>query len=312
MTQPSVHQLYKCLERVGKGSYGSVYKGVHLPTGNVVALKIIDLDTEDDDVAAIQSEVAFLTQLRDGPNITQYYGCYLDGPRVWIAMELAQGGSILSLMKASPNGCLEEKYVVVVSREVLDALRFLHKNNTIHRDLKAANVLVSGTGKVMLCDFGVSAVLSTSSSKRNTFIGTPYWMAPEVAKAATHSSYDTKADIWSVGIMLYEMIKGAPPNSHIMPEKVVQLIPTMKPPRLAEGEASKELREFSLLCLNEVPSERLTAEDLLKHKWITKSAKVPTTILKDLILRYDAWAKTGDGSAVDPQEPFPWEQCVFA
>src|SRR5882762_8292580 len=127
-SQPSVHQLYRRLETVGKGAYGSVHKGIHIPSGSVVALKIINLDTEDDDVVDIQREVALLTRLRDGPNITKYYGCHLDGPRVWIVMEFAQGGSVFSLMKASPECCLEEKYVVVIVREVLVGLNYLHKS----------------------------------------------------------------------------------------------------------------------------------------------------------------------------------------
>jgi serine/threonine protein kinase len=254
MTQPSVHELYQRLETVGKGSYGSVHKGIHRATGNVVALKIIDLDADDgDDVDSIQREVALLTQLRDGPNITKYYGCYLDGPRVWIVMELAQGGSVYSLMQSSPDNCLEEKYVVVIVREVLTGLNYLHKSNVIHRDIKAANVLISASGKVMICDFGVSALLATTNSKRNTFIGTPYWMAPEVAQPIP--AYDTKADIWSLGIMIYEMMKGSPPHFRVAHLKVIQMIPKVKPPRLAENEGSKDLRDFIPFTLTESPSD---------------------------------------------------------
>lgn len=253
MAPPSVHQLYRRLETVGKGAYGSVHKGLHIPTGNVVALKIINLDTEDDDVGDIQREVALLSQLRDAPNVTQYFGCYLDGPRVWIVMEYAQGGSVRTLMKACKDGVVEEKYVSVITREVLTGLSYLHKSNIIHRDLKAANILITAVGKVMICDFGVSALLVTASSKRNTLVGTPHWMAPEVAHA---SAYDTKADIWSLGIMIYEMIKGSAPNSHVLDQaKLLQLIPRMKPPRLLEGEGSKELREFVSQCLRESPGD---------------------------------------------------------
>jgi serine/threonine protein kinase len=166
----SVHQLYKRLETVGKGAYGSVHKGLDR-AGNIVALKIINLDIESDDVGDIQREVALLTQLRDAPNITKYFNCHMDGPRVWIVMEFAQGGSALALMKASKDGCLEEKYVNVIIREVLIALSYLHKVPVIHRDIKAANVLVTATGKVMICDFGVSALLTTAGSKRNTMTG---------------------------------------------------------------------------------------------------------------------------------------------
>ncbi|KZT11062.1 Pkinase-domain-containing protein [Laetiporus sulphureus 93-53] len=305
MPQPSVHQLYKRLETVGKGAYGSVHKGEEITTGNVVALKIINLDTEDDDVGDIQREVALLTQLRDAPNVTRYYGCFLDGPRVWIVMEYAQGGSVRTLMKACKDGVLEEKYVSVITREVLMGLSYLHKSAIIHRDLKAANILITAAGRVMICDFGVSALLVTASSKRNTLVGTPHWMAPEVANA---SAYDTKADIWSLGIMIYEMNKGSAPNSHVVDQaKLIQMIPRMKPPRLIEGEGSKELREFVSHCLRELPNDRLTADELSKTKWIKSIAKVPIMTLKDLILRYDAWQQSG-GSRASVAGRLPWEE----
>ena len=269
MSQPNVHQLFQRLETVGKGAYGSVHKGRHIPTGNVVALKIINLDTPDDDVADIQREVALLSQLRDAPNVTKYYGCYMDGPRVWIAMEFAQGGSVLSLMKASKDGCLEEKYVAVIIREVLVGLSYLHKVPVIHRDIKAANILVTSTGKVMICDFGVSALLATTSSKRNTLTGTPYWMAPEVVQSVP--AYDTKADIWSLGIMVYEMIKGTPPHSNLDKFQVMELIPRVKPPRLAENEGGKDVREFMSSCLKESPSEVLQSDSMF-FTWLIPSS----------------------------------------
>ncbi|KAI0758310.1 Pkinase-domain-containing protein [Irpex lacteus] len=304
-SQVSVHSLYRRLETIGKGAYGSVHKGLEISTDKVVALKIINLDTEDDDVGDIQREVALLTQLRDAPNVTQYYGCFMDGPRVWIVMEYAEGGSVRTLMKASKDGTIEEKYVATIIREVLYGLSYLHKSSIIHRDLKAANVLITASGSVKICDFGVSALLATASSKRNTLVGTPHWMAPEVAHA---SAYDTKADIWSLGIMIYEMIKGNVPNSHIMDQvKLIQMIPRMKPPRLIEGEGSKELREFVANCLRESPSDRLSAEDLLKTKYIKSTFKTPVTTLKELLVRYDAWLKSG-GTRASVADPMPWEQ----
>ncbi|TEB37578.1 Pkinase-domain-containing protein [Coprinellus micaceus] len=300
MSQPSVHQLYQRLETVGKGAYGSVSKGKHIPTGNVVALKIINLDTPDDDVDDIQREVALLTQLRDAPNVTKYYGCYMDGPRVWIVMEFANGGSVLSLMKASKDGCIEEKYVSIIIREVLIGLAYLHKVPVIHRDMKAANVLVTTMGKVMICDFGVSALLTTMSSKRNTLTGTPYWMAPEVIEGV--HAYDTKADIWSLGIMIYEMIKGVPPHSNLDKFAVMDLIPKAKPPRLAEVEASKDCRDFMSFCLKESPVERLPADELLKTKWIKNISKVPFSILRDLALRLQQ-----SGPRASMAGPLDWE-----
>jgi serine/threonine-protein kinase 24/25/MST4 len=250
----SFHELYRKVALAGKGAYGAVYKGIEVKTGNVVGLKVCNLDVEGgiEDAADIQREVALLTSMRDAPNVTQYYGCYMDGPRVWIVMEWAQGGSVRSLMKAN-DGIVEEKYIVIIIREVLIGLAYLHKQNIIHRDIKAANVLVASTGKVMICDFGVSALLSNSSSKRNTFIGTPYWMAPEVAMS--NPNYDTRADIWSLGIMIWEMLKGVPPHANLEFAKVLHLIPRAKAPRLVEGEGSKDMRDFVACCLTELPGD---------------------------------------------------------
>ena len=150
-------------------------------------------------------------------------------------------------MKACPTGIVQEKYIVVIVRELLLALSSLHKAGVIHRDIKAANVLITALGKVMLCDFGVSALLVTNQSKRNTLVGTPYWMAPEVAQPIP--AYDTKADIWSLGITIYEMITGSPPHANLDGLKVVQLIPRTKPPRLSDNQGSKDLRDFVVSSL---------------------------------------------------------------
>jgi serine/threonine protein kinase len=232
-----------------------VHRGIDILTGEVVALKIINLDTPDDDVEDIQREVALLSQLR-GPgtnNITKYYGCYLDGPHVWIVMDFASGGSVRTLMKSTKANIIEERYSVIIVRELLIALAYLHKSGVIHRDIKAANVLVTDQGRVMLCDFGVSALLPTTQSKRTTFVGTPYWMAPEVITSG--SLYDAKADVWSLGITLYEMATGSPPHSNQVEMRVLALIPSTKPPRLTENEGSKDMREFLAACLKELPGE---------------------------------------------------------
>lgn len=300
----NVHSLYRRLETVGKGAYGSVHKGIEIATNNVVALKIINLDTADDDVEDIQREVALLTHLRDAVNITKYYGCFMDGPRVWIVMEYAQGGSVRTLQKACPKNIVHERYILIITRELLLALSSLHKAGVIHRDIKAANVLITATGKVMLCDFGVSALLVTNQSKRNTLIGTPYWMAPEVAQPVPN--YDTKADIWSLGITLYEMATGSPPHSNLDGLKVVQLIPKTKPPRLAESEGSKDIREFVAACLKESPAERPSADELSRSKWI-KSSKAPVSVLKELLVQYDAWMQAG-GTRASIAGNLPWEE----
>ncbi|KAG8690884.1 hypothetical protein FRC11_008393 [Ceratobasidium sp. 423] len=317
----SVTQQYKKLECVGRGAYGSVHKGVFIPTGEVVALKIINLDGQDDDVEAIQKEVALLSALRgpDSTNITRYHGCWLEGPHVWIVMDFAQGGSVRTLAKAAPHNSIEERFTGIIMREVLQALAFLHRNNVIHRDLKAANVLISSDGRVMLCDFGVSALLATPHSKRSTFVGTPQWMAPEVILG---QPYDTKADIWGLGITLYEMVTGAPPHADQDHMRALMLIPKLKPPKLPDStDASKEMRDFMALCLRETPGDRLSAEELSKSKWI-KSSKGSVSVLKELLIRYESWTSKGGVraslaspfGALDPDEepqefsqPQQWE-----
>ncbi|EUC60277.1 STE/Ste20/YSK kinase [Rhizoctonia solani AG-3 Rhs1AP] len=307
----SVTQQYKKLECIGRGAYGSVHKGVFVPTGEVVALKIINLDGQDDDVEAIQKEVALLSTLRgtDSTNITRYHGCWLEGPHVWIVMDLAEGGSVRTLAKAAPNNSIEERFTGIIMREVLHALAFLHRNNVIHRDLKAANVLISSDGRVMLCDFGVSALLATPHSKRSTFVGTPQWMAPEVILG---QPYDTKADIWGLGITLYEMATGAPPHADQDHMRALMLIPKLKPPKLPDStDASKEMRDFMTLCLREIPGDRLSAEELSKSKWI-KSSKGSVSILKELLIRYESWTSKGGVrasltspfGALDPDEEY--------
>lgn len=237
-------------ELVGKGAYGGVYKGIHTPTGLVVALKVIDLDTPDDDIHDIQTEVALLSSIPHARkhNITLYHGSYLHGSELWIAMDFASGGSIRTLMK---SGTIEEKYVVLILREVLVALSFLHKQGIIHRDVKAANVLLTQSGKILLCDFGVAAHLQTNN-KRSTFIGTPLWMAPEVITDG--KLYDTKADIWSLGVTLYEIATGNPPYFGMEPLRACALIPRSQPAKLEGGTWSISMREFLSLCLQTDPA----------------------------------------------------------
>ncbi|WVF66644.1 hypothetical protein IAT40_001385 [Kwoniella sp. CBS 6097] len=307
-TQPKdIHpdKLYEKLEIVGKGAYGAVYKGKHIATGHVVALKIINLDTEDDDVGDIQKEISLLQQLMLGggsatgggggsgpvPNVTKYYGCLMEGPRVWIIMELAEGGSIRTLSRAQP---LKELHICLIMREVLQALAALHKNGVIHRDLKAANVLLTiSPPRILLCDFGVAALLQSSTSKRSTFVGTPYWMAPEVVTEGR--LYDSKADIWSLGITLLEMAYGEPPMSGQPAARAVMMLSDrkMRAPKLEGDHWSRDMREFVTGCLNEEPSDRLGAEELLKTKWIKQQAKTPLTVLNELINKYQAWKESG-------------------
>ncbi|TLD39289.1 pkinase domain-containing protein [Venturia nashicola] len=274
--------IYTKQNCIGGGSFGKVYKGVDKRTGQAVAIKVIDVENAEDEVDDIIQEISILSELHS-PYVTKYYGSYLKGSDLWIVMEFCAGGSCGDLMKP---GLIPEDYICIIIRELLMGLEYLHGDNKLHRDIKAANILLTANGQVKLADFGVSGQLSQTMTKKNTFVGTPFWMAPEVIK---QSGYDHKADIWSLGITALELANGEPPYSEIHPMKVLFLIPKNPPPQL-EGKFSDSFRTFVERCLRKEPRERPSAKELLKDPFMKRAKKYQ--YLTELIERHERWRIT--------------------
>nr|CDJ93460.1 Serine threonine protein kinase-related domain containing protein [Haemonchus contortus] len=227
----------------------------------------------------IIKEISIMQQC-DSKYVVKYYGSYFKNSDLWIVMEYCGAGSVSDIMRLRRK-TLTEREMSAVLRDTIEGLRYLHDLKKIHRDIKAGNILLNTEGQAKLADFGVAGQLTDTMAKRNTVIGTPFWMAPEVIEEI---GYDTKADIWSLGITAIEMAEGRPPYADIHPMRAIFMIPTKPPPTFKKpDEWSDEFNDFIKQCLVKKPDDRKTASQLVEHRFIANApgAEILQAIIKD-------------------------------
>uniref|UniRef100_A0A673M5R8 Mitogen-activated protein kinase kinase kinase kinase n=1 Tax=Sinocyclocheilus rhinocerous TaxID=307959 RepID=A0A673M5R8_9TELE len=260
---------YELIHRIGSGTYGDVFKARSIKTSVIAAIKVVKLDPGDD-ISSIQHEITMMKDCTH-KNIVAYFGSYLRNNKLWICMEFCGGGSLQDIYHVT--GPLKERQIAYVSRETLQGLHHLHEAGKMHRDIKGANILLTERGDVKLADFGVAAEINASVAKRKSFIGTPYWMAPEVAAVERKGGYNQLCDIWAVGITAIELAELQPPMFDLHPMRSLMLMSksSFQPPKLKDkNKWSTEFHNFIKMALTKSPRKRPTAEKLLQHAFVTQ------------------------------------------
>ncbi|KAH7659586.1 Non-specific serine/threonine protein kinase protein [Dioscorea alata] len=276
---------YRLLEEVGHGASATVYRAIYLPTNELLAVKCLDLDRCNSNLDDIRREAQTMS-LIEHPNIIRACCSFVVDSYLWVVMPFMAEGSCFHLMKIAYQDGFEESIIRSILKETLIALEYLHKHGHIHRDVKAGNILLDSSGRVKLGDFGVSACMFDKGDRqrlRNTFVGTPCWMAPEVLQP--ESGYDFKADIWSFGITALELAHGHAPFSKYPPMKILLMTLQNAPPGLdyeRDKKFSKSFKEVVAMCLVKDKTKRPTAEKLLKHSFF-KQAKPSELSLKSIL-----------------------------
>nr|XP_028606832.1 LOW QUALITY PROTEIN: myosin-IIIa [Podarcis muralis] len=290
---PDPSDTWEIVETIGKGTYGKVFKVFNKKNGSKAAVKILDPVHDIDE--EIEAEYNILKALSDHPNVVKFYGLYYkkdvkDGDQLWLVLELCNGGSVTDLVKGflKRGERMSEVIIAFILHEALMGLQHLHENKTIHRDIKGNNILLTTEGGVKLVDFGVSAQLTSSRLRRNTSVGTPFWMAPEViaCEQQLDSSYDARCDAWSLGITAIELGDGDPPLADLHPMRALFKIPRNPPPTLRQPEIwSSEFNDFISKCLTKDYEKRPTVSDLLQHDFV-KQVEGKETVLQMQLMEF--------------------------
>ncbi|XP_028403006.1 serine/threonine-protein kinase PAK 6-like isoform X2 [Dendronephthya gigantea] len=247
--------------KIGEGSTGVVCIATEKRTGRQVAVKKMDLRRQQ------RRELLFneVVIMRDyhHPNIVEMYGSYLIENELWVVMEFLEGGSLTDIVT---HTSLTEEQIAHISKSCLKALAFLHSQGVLHRDIKSDSILLTTSGQVKISDFGFCAQVTQDVPKRRSLVGTPYWMAPEII---ARQPYGPESDIWSIGVMVIEMIDGEPPYFNEQPLQAMRKIRDLNPPTVKNpAKLSPRLKSFIEKALTHNPQERGTALDLLQHPFL--------------------------------------------
>ncbi|PLB55830.1 serine/threonine protein kinase [Aspergillus steynii IBT 23096] len=296
---------YEFEELIGKGSYGRVYKGHQLPSEKVVAIKVMDIDSldykslrdmKDESIKDFIHETKVMKQVKDAgaKNINELIEAISIHSQLWLVCEYCPGGSVRTLMRAT-NDRLDEKFAIPVARELAAGLRAIHDAGIIHRDIKAANVLIHEEGRLQICDFGVAGVLQSQLDKRSTWIGTPHWMPPEMfsTRGQAHQ-YGSEIDVWAYGCTLFELATGNPPNANLRERMQIGRQLNRTTPKLDNERYSDGLKSLVAFSLESDPFRRPTMADVQQHPYIANSEEeYPTSSLSELVRIYYQWSQRG-------------------
>ncbi|KAL8979481.1 MAG: hypothetical protein Q9177_006133, partial [Variospora cf. flavescens] len=301
---------FEFLELIGKGAFGRVFKANDLKRNKVVALKVVDVDPhdfkvhvleKDESIQTVLHEIKILTQLRDSnaKNINLILDAFPIHSQLWIVTEYCPGGSLHTLLQGVGSK-LEEKYIIPVARELAIALKAIHAANIIHRDVKAANVMIHENGSLQLIDFGVSGLLQTSNDKRSTIIGTPHWMPPEMSSQLANTGpppvggYATEIDVWAYGCTLYEIATGNPPYHKAEPGRKLTMMLKRSAPTLKQRDFSDGLIDLVEYIMKTSPQDRPSMDAILQHPYLLGTEEdYPTKSLADLVKMYYRWEYSG-------------------